>query len=199
MTFFSKGELMLDKILLRIAKTAILGRFDSQYKVNKKLLLNEYPYLAKDGAAFVTLHYDKNLRGCIGSIIAHRSLLDDILGNANSAAFSDPRFSPLHVSEISHLSLELSVLTAPEILEYKDFDDLLTKVEPHRDGLILKHGIYQGTFLPQVWEELPTAHQFLEHLSYKAGANPSIYKEHPTIYKYRVDAIEERFDAILPL
>ena len=190
---------MLDKILLRIAKTAILGKFDSKYKIDKEILLDEYPYLAQNGAAFVTLHYDKNLRGCIGSIIAHRSLLDDILGNAVSAAFNDPRFAPLHVSEISHLDLELSVLTTPEILEYQDFDDLLSKVKPHLDGLILKHGIYQGTFLPQVWEQLPSTHQFLEHLSYKAGADPSIYQEHPAIYRYRVDAIEERFDAILPL
>ena len=190
---------MLDKILLRIAKTAILNKFDSQYKIDKELLLNEYPYLAKNGAAFVTLHYDKNLRGCIGSIIAHRSLLDDILGNAVSAAFHDPRFLPLHVSEISHLDLELSVLTTPEILEYKDFDDLLTKIEPYRDGLILKHGIYQGTFLPQVWEQLPLAHQFLQQLSYKAGTNPSVYQEHPFIYRYRADAIEEKFDEILPL
>jgi hypothetical protein len=190
---------MLDKLLLRIAKTAILAQFDSKYKIDRDSLISQYPYLAQIGASFVTLHYDKQLRGCIGSIIGRRTLLDDILGNALSSAFKDSRFSPLHVSEISQLDLEVSLLSTPEILEYKDFDDLVNKIEPFTDGLILHHGNYQGTFLPQVWKQLPSAHQFLEHLSYKAGADLSIYDEHPTIYRYRVDAIEERFDAILPL
>ncbi len=190
---------MLDTLLLRIAKTAILNKFDSKYKIDTEMLIREYPYLKENGAAFVTLHKDHELRGCIGSIVAHQNLLDDIINNALSAAFKDPRFSPLNLSELSHLELEVSVLTAPESVEYSDFNDLLTKVRPHIDGLILKHSIYQGTFLPQVWEELPSAKEFLEHLSYKAGANPSIYSEHPTIYRYTVDAIEERFDEILPL
>lgn len=90
-------------------------------------------------------------------------------------------------------------MSQPELIEYQNYEDLCTKIEPAKDGLILKHGYYQGTFLPQVWHELPSVESFLEHLSMKAGANPAIYKEHPMIYKYRVDAIEEDFDAILPL
>ena len=73
------------------------------------------------------------------------------------------------------------------------------KITPHVDGLILKHNIYQGTFLPQVWEQLPTPKLFLEHLSMKAGSSLSIYEEHPTIYRYSVDAIEGDFDEVLPL
>ncbi|WP_345993371.1 AmmeMemoRadiSam system protein A [Sulfurimonas sp. HSL-1716] len=190
---------MLDTILLRIAKTAILSRFDSAYKIDKESLIKKYPYLAQDGATFVTLNYDGNLRGCIGSIVAHRDLLDDILSNAASAAFNDPRFSSLDADELSHLTLEVSLLSSPHILDYNDYEDLLAKVRPHIDGLILKHGIYQGTFLPQVWEQLPSSEKFLEHLSYKAGANPSIYNEHPAIYRYTVDSIEEKFDEVLPL
>ena len=190
---------MLDSILLRIARTAILNKFDSRYKLNKEALVKKYPYLQQEGATFVTLNYDNQLRGCIGSIIAHRPLIDDIINNALSAAYSDPRFSPLHPEELSHINLEVSVLSTPEILEYSNFDDLLTKIRPHIDGLILNDGIYRGTFLPQVWEELSSPKEFLEHLSYKSGANPSIYQEHPTIYRYTVDAIKESFDAILPL
>jgi AmmeMemoRadiSam system protein A len=190
---------MLDKVLLQIAKSSILSQFDSLYKIDKGKILEDFPYLAKSGAAFVTLHYDNSLRGCIGSISAHQSLLDDIIANARSAAFRDPRFMPLLADEFSHLRLEVSVLTEPEILNYENYDDLLDKIQPKVDGLILKHGAYQGTFLPQVWEELPTPREFLEHLSRKAGANPSIYEQHPTIYRYRVDAIEENFDAIFPL
>lgn len=190
---------MLDKIVLRVAKSAILSRFDSSYSFDKELLLGQYPFLSKEGACFVTLKYDESLRGCIGSIVAHRMLLEDILHNALSAAFGDPRFKPLKIEELSHLNLEVSLLSEPEILEYNNYDDLLKKVTPYKDGLILKYGSYQGTFLPQVWEQLPSVELFLEHLSYKAGANPSIFVNHPTIYRYRVEAIEENFDELLPL
>ena len=190
---------MLDPVLLRIAKTSILSRFHTEYVIDEEQLIRDYPYLGKDGATFVTIHYDKNLRGCIGSIIAHRTLLHDIIDNAISAAFKDYRFNPLSIDELSHLTLEVSVLTEPKLLDYEDFDDLVSKIRPNIDGLILKHGEYQGTFLPQVWEQLPNAKIFLEHLSMKAGSNPAIYYEHPQIYTYQVDAIEERFDEVLPL
>ena len=172
---------MTDTILLQIAKTAILSKFDENYILDENTILKEYPFLKSSGAVFVTLKYDNNLRGCIGSIIAHRRLFDDIVQNAISAGFNDPRFKPLSVEELSHLSLEVQ------------------KIKPNKDGLILKHGRFQGTFLPQVWEQLATPELFLEHLSMKAGATPSIYSEHPSIYRYGVEHIEEDFDEILPL
>lgn len=190
---------MLDSILLKVAKSSILSKFDYNYSYDEEELLDKYPFLKKDGASFVTLKYNKDLRGCIGSIIAHKSLYEDILHNAISAGFSDPRFRPLDLDELSNLSLEVSVLSEPEVLEYDDFDDLCKKVRVNIDGLILKHGVYHGTFLPQVWEQLTSPEQFLEHLSMKAGANQSIYTQHPTIYRYTVDAIEAKFDEVDPL
>jgi len=190
---------MLDTILLRLAKSAILSKFDDKQILNKEKLLKEYPFLKKDGAAFVTLKYNNDLRGCIGSIVSHRTLYDDVLHNAIAAGFSDPRFKSLTQDEFSNLTLEVSVLSEPKILEYKNYEDLLTKVTPHVDGLILKHKRYQGTFLPQVWEQLPSPKQFLEQLSFKAGTTPDIYKEHPSIYMYRVDSLEENFDEILSI
>ena len=191
---------MIDPILLRIAKTAILKKFDPAYEIDKDALIVKYPFLAQKGAAFVTLNKDKNLRGCIGSITAHQPLIDDIIHNAQSAAFSDPRFNPLRPEEIDDtLTLEVSVLSEPVKIEYHSYEDLKSKIVPHKDGLILKYGHYQGTFLPQVWEQLPTTEQFLEHLSYKAGANPTIYSHHPDIYRYHVEHIEESWNAIQPL
>lgn len=190
---------MVDSILLRIAKSSILQEFNSSYVFDKNKLLQEYPFLKKDGASFVTLKFDEHLRGCIGSVAAHRSLMSDIAANAVSAAFHDPRFHQLHENELSHISVEVSVLSEPTLLEYDDFDDLLNKVVPDIDGLILKHHGYQGTFLPQVWEQLPSPKEFLGHLSMKAGLNPSVYAQHPTIYRYRVEAIEGKFDEILEL
>lgn len=187
---------MLDPVLLRIAKSVIISAFDNSYMFDNVALLEKYPFLKKAGAAFITLKFDHNLRGCIGSIVAHRSLYEDIANNAASAAFNDPRFHPLHVNELPHINLEVSVLTQPEILEYKDFHDLLEKVVPYVDGLILNYNGHQGTFLPQVWEELKTPKQFLEHLSNKAGLGSDVYDKHPTIYRYRVDAIEDKFEEI---
>ena len=188
---------MLDSILLSIAKTSILSKFDSKYTINKTKLISDYPYLKEAGASFVTLHYNKDLRGCIGSIIAHKTLLDDIIDNAISAGFKDPRFNQLTSNELPHLTIEVSVLTTPKLLNYTNFDDLAQKIKPHVDGLILKHGAYQGTFLPQVWQQLPSAKDFLQHLSMKAGSNPAIYNEHPKIYTYQVDAIEDSFKKVL--
>ncbi len=191
---------MLDLILLQIAKASILTKFDSKYTIDRKKLLKSYPFLSELRATFVTLNYNNQLRGCIGSIIAHKNLLEDTMGNALSAAFGDPRFPPLDLQELSSsLSIEVSLLTPPVILEYSDLDDLLQKIRPNIDGLILKHDIYQGTFLPQVWLQLPNPKEFLEHLSIKAGANPSIYKEHPTIYNYTVNSIEDTFTNIKSL
>ncbi|MCK9454292.1 MAG: AmmeMemoRadiSam system protein A [Sulfurimonas sp.] len=187
---------MLDSVLLKIAKNAILEQFNNSYSINKKLLLDKYPFLNEDGATFVTLKHDGHLRGCIGTIVAYRSLYDDVVQNAKAAAFKDPRFNPLYEKELSQINLEVSVLSEPEILEYEDFSDLLTKVEPNVDGLIFKHHRYQGTFLPQVWEQLKSPKEFLEHLSAKAGLSPSAYDEHPLIYRYRVEAIDEEFDKI---
>lgn len=190
---------MLDPILLRIAKSAILTQFDSKIEIDRNKLLTDYPFLQSEAATFVTLNCNHQLRGCIGSIIAHRKLLDDIIYNAESAAFNDPRFKPVSVDEFPHLHLEVSILTPPEELNYTDYNNLLDKVRPDIDGLILKYGYNQGTFLPQVWETLQTPKAFLDHLSHKAGLDPSVYEKHPTIYRYEVKAIENDFDAIVPL
>ncbi len=190
---------MLDPILLRIAKSAILSELDQSYSFDLKRLVEEYPFLEKKGACFVTLHSHKDLRGCIGSTIAHKSLLEDLLDNAYAAAFRDPRFSSLEAKELSSINLEVSLLSSPELIEYSDYADLVSKIEPKKDGLIINYHGHQGTFLPQVWDQLATTELFLEHLSYKANLTPSVYVNHPKMYRYRVEAIEEKFDAILPL
>jgi len=187
---------MLDAIVLSLAKVTLLHHFFKQKSPNKEELLKLHPQLAKKGASFVTLHKNNALCGCIGSLVAHRTLYEDIVSNTLLAAFRDTRFSPLQEDELSELSLEVSVLSVPQEVEYSSYEDLLQKITPFEDGLILEHGDYRGTFLPQVWEQLPKTKDFLEHLSYKAGANPSIYLQNPKILKYRVDSQEAKFDEI---
>lgn len=190
---------MVEKVLLRLAKHSLLEHFSLAQGLNKEKLLERYPFLTKEQASFVTLHKQGTLRGCIGSVVAHRSLFDDIVSNTLSAALHDPRFPPLKKEELSSLELEVSVLTPAEEIRYEDYADLCSQIVAGKDGLILQHGAYHGTFLPQVWEQLPNVYEFLEQLSYKAGANAQIYALHPRIFRYRVEAIEEAFDAIPPI
>ncbi|MCF6340593.1 MAG: AmmeMemoRadiSam system protein A [Sulfurimonas sp.] len=190
---------MLDAILLSIAKSAILSRFDNGYFFDREKLLKKYAFLNIDGATFVTLKYNGELRGCIGSLVAYRILYEDIFTNAISASFSDPRFKPLDMKELENLTLEVSLLSEPILLKYEDFEDLCQKIKPNIDGLILKHHGYSATFLPQVWEQLSTPKLFLQHLSMKAGVDMSIFAQHPIIYRYHVDSVEDKFNAILSL
>lgn len=190
---------MLDPIVLRIAKSTILAELDSNYSFDVKGLIERYPFLQEEGACFVTLHFNKDLRGCIGSVIAYQTLLQDLLDNARASAFRDPRFSPLEAEELANINLEVSVLTKPIQIEYNNYEELLKIIVPKEDGLIINYNGYQGTFLPQVWEQLQTPELFLEHLAYKANLSPSVYANHPSIYRYRVEALEEKFDAVLPL
>lgn len=187
---------MLDPVLLRIAKNAIFFKFDQSYVYDENKLLEAYPFLNERAATFVTLEHDHHLRGCIGSVIAHRTLYEDVVKNAVAAAFEDPRFHPLNEKELSHISIEVSLLSEPELLEYDDFRDLLLKVEPFIDGIIFQHKGHHATFLPQVWEQLRSPKEFLEHLCVKAGLSPSVYDEHPVIYRYRVEAIKENLENI---
>lgn len=177
---------MDDKIILSIAKTTIENSFDYENTLDIKSLTNEYPYLKEDGATFVTLKLDGNLRGCIGSLIATRPLIEDIISNAYAAAFKDPRFPKLSKEEFQNISIEVSVLTPPLIVEYSNLDDLKEKVVPFVDGIILSLGSHQATFLPQVWKELPDFDSFFARLLQKANLPLDSFKLHPKVYKYQV-------------
>ncbi len=179
------------KILLRIARAAIEEKLTSGrlFQVDLNSLP---PRLREPGASFVTLEIHGNLRGCIGSVEAYRPLAEDVRDNAIKAAFSDPRFPPLTLPELNEVEIEVSVLTKPEPLIYRDVEDLLEQIQPGVDGLILEYGYYRGLFLPQVWEQLPRKEEFMAHLSLKAGLPPDAYR-HPgvTIKRFRVIAFKE--------
>jgi hypothetical protein len=131
------------------------------------------------------------LRGCIGSIIAHRSLIDDLVSNAISAAFHDPRFLPLSRDELDDVRVEVSLLTPPLEVTYDNAQDLSHIIRPNIDGVILRLGNYQATFLPQVWEELSDFGSFFSHLGIKAGLGNDPLSYHPDIYIYQVEKYKE--------
>ena len=141
---------------------------------------------------FVTLTIDGNLRGCIGHIIPQESLIEGIRVNAINAAFRDPRFRPLTPGEWEKVEIEISILTDPKPLAYSDADDLLKKLHPNIDGVIIKKGFYQATFLPQVWKQLPMKEDFLVHLCLKAGLDSDAWKKGDLeVSTYQVQAFEE--------
>ena len=141
------------------------------------------PRLAQPGASFVTLTQGGRLRGCIGSIEAHRPLAEDVHYNALAAAFRDPRFPPLAAHEWPGTDVEVSVLSPPEPLPYASVDDLIQKLTPEM-GLVLEHPRGRATYLPQVWEQLPDPELFLASLARKAGLPASVYTDPTTRLAY---------------
>lgn len=150
-------------------------------------------WLEAPGAAFVTLRMrNGNLRGCIGSLIAHRPLIEDVRSNAIAAAFEDPRFPPLTAEELVDIVIEVSVLTEPEPLPYADAEELIRKLKPDVDGVIIERGRHRATFLPQVWDQLPMPEEFLSHLCYKAGLSATAWRRGDlSVSIYQVQEFEE--------
>ena len=174
-------------IIKSIVRDSILEELENRKIIDKQRLLIDYKYLKEFKASFVTLNIDNNLRGCIGSIIPHRILLEDIIQNAKSSAFKDPRFLPLTKEEFKNIDIEISLLTTPKQLEYNSIDDLRDKVKIGIDGVILKEGDKQATFLPQVWEQLTDFDSFFLHLVDKANLDNDVFNRKPEIYTYQVE------------
>lgn len=173
-------------LLTGIARDAIVSELTGQELINKKALIKSNPYLAEKGATFVTLNEDDRLRGCIGSLKAYRPLIDDLVSNAKSAAFSDSRFMALNRKELSRLEVEVSLLTPPEEITYTSTTDLKNKVAVGQDGIVLETFLHKSTFLPQVWDDIPNFDQFFQFLCEKAGLKGDCLTDHPSIYRYRV-------------
>jgi AmmeMemoRadiSam system protein A len=153
---------------------------------------NVSPGLIEKRATFVTLTSGGRLRGCIGHLEAIQPLYKDVIENAISAAFEDPRFSPVEADELENLEIEISVLSIPKPLEYGDADDLIRKLKPGKDGVILRKGAYGATFLPQVWDEIKRPEDFLSHLCAKAGLESDEWRKGGLkIQTYSVEAFSE--------
>jgi hypothetical protein len=167
--------------LLAIARSAIakqLGPLPPPYE--------ESEWLNEPGATFVTLTCAGALRGCIGSLVAQRPLRADVASNALAAAFSDPRFAPLSAREYRALEVEVSLLSPMQPVAMESETHALTLLRPGVDGVLLEYGRQRGTFLPQVWEQLPDPHTFLAHLKQKAGLPADFWADEIRLSRYTV-------------
>lgn len=174
------------RILLAIARGAIASRLGKSVPAEESA-----PWLAERGACFVTLTVGGQLRGCIGSLEPYRPLLQDLKENALAAAFRDPRFPPLAERELESVRVEVSLLSPVTPLVCRDEADALSQLRPGIDGVILEYGRHRGTFLPQVWEQLPSPREFFWHLKLKAGLPPTFWDDGVLLFRYTVEKFKE--------
>jgi len=178
------------KVLLNIARLSIQHGLDHQYPGN--ISPKDYSSaLQQTAACFVTLHLNGELRGCIGSLIAHQALINDVYEHAHGAAFTDPRFSALTVEEFPRLHIEISILSSMQAINFENEEDLLKQLKPGVDGLTIENTLHRATFLPQVWKTLPEPINFLHQLKLKAGLNGSHNLLDIKANRYSVISIEE--------
>jgi AmmeMemoRadiSam system protein A len=181
--------------LLKLARETIAQRLGLIEAVDQAGLEDEV--LNQDLATFITLKKDGQLRGCIGNLEATGPLLESVTQNARHAAFNDHRFSPLSKEELERVRIDISILSRPVRLQFDDGNDLLAKLRPGSDGVILKKGKSRATFLPQVWKQLPQPQQFMEHLCRKAGLSPTAWQDRDIeIHLYQVQSFNEETDAV---
>jgi len=170
--------------LLQIARASVAEALGLQAQA---AAIDE-PWLKESRATFVTLKQGEELRGCVGALEAQRPLAQDVAENARAAAFQDTRFKPLTRDEFERTDIEVSLLSTPKRLSFEDHADLVARLRPGVDGIILEQGEEgrQATFLPQVWEGLPDPQQFIAHLKQKAGIAPDADIRRCRVKRYTV-------------
>jgi MEMO1 family protein len=160
------------RLLVKLARSTLMEKFGRPLPPAEadrmRSELSDAAFQARSGT-FVTLKHKGRLRGCIGNLSASDPLAEGVRRNAVNAAFHDPRFSPLTEKELDQVLIEVSVLTEPRPLAFSGPEDLLRKLRPNVDGVIIRRRHASATFLPQVWEQLPKKEDFLGHLCLKAG------------------------------
>lgn len=180
----------INTTIKNLVHSAILNKLNNTKLISKYEIVRKYPQFVLPKATFITLKKNKQLRGCIGSLIAHKELYNDLVINAQKAAFEDPRFPPLKLDELKHTTIEISILSDASLVRYENINDLKSKINIGIDGVILKYKNKQATFLPQVWEDLKTFEEFFKALCLKGGFDISSLNDGAIVYKYQVEKIK---------
>lgn len=189
--FYEEGLSEEDKkFLLSLARQTLNSYLKDGKKPEVNAKLNEK--LKKVQGCFVTLDSNGQLRGCIGHILPQEELYNCVIDNAVNAAVNDHRFKPVAYEESKSLGIEVSVLTVPKKLSYDSPEELLSKLRPMVDGVVIKSGWHQSTYLPQVWDSFPNKESFLSSLCVKGGASSDCWKDLNTeVYTYQANVFHE--------
>ena len=184
------------QLLINLARNAILNELagkTTNTKADTSILAFQDERFQAHCGTFVTLKIKGQLRGCIGNLTPEGSVLEGVKRNAVNAAFHDPRFSSISAAELDRTQIEVSILTEPLPLAYRDSQDLIQKLRVNVDGVIIRKGHASATFLPQVWEQLPRPENFLNHLCMKAGLPADAWKNSKLeVLTYQVQYFEEK-------
>jgi len=172
--------------LLTLARSEIGSKLGQE-----RSSLAQADWLDEPGACFVTLTRQGELRGCIGTLEAHRPLGVDVRENAVAAAFRDPRFTPLTLVEFDDIRVEVSLLSPTEVLVVASEEHALASLRPGVDGVVFEYRHYRSTFLPQVWEQLPEPAEFMAYLKRKAGLSTDFWAEDVRLSRYTVSKWKE--------
>ncbi|MEE4606746.1 MAG: AmmeMemoRadiSam system protein A [Desulfobacteraceae bacterium] len=184
------------QLLVKLARNTILKELagkSTNTKADTSILAFQDERFQAHCGTFVTLKIKGQLRGCIGNLTPEGSVLEGVKRNAVNAAFHDPRFSSISAAELDRTQIEVSILTEPLPLAYRDSQDLIQKLRVNVDGVIIRKGHASATFLPQVWEQLPRPEDFLNHLCMKAGLPADAWKHSELeVLTYQVQYFEEK-------
>jgi AmmeMemoRadiSam system protein A len=180
-------------VLAQLARQTIRKHLGLECTENIPRHVLEADVFQQKRGVFVTLNKRGILRGCIGSLVGEQTIAEGICHHAINAAFHDHRFPRLSADELALLTINISILTEPQVLDYHDGEELLKKLRPNIDGVILSGiGGRGATFLPQVWKQLPLPEDFLCHLCRKAGLADTYWREgNPEIQTYQAQYFEE--------
>lgn len=178
------------KVLLPVARASISAHFGHASATADNVM--DGAWLQEHGACFVTLMQNEKLRGCVGSLEAHRSLLHDVRSNAHAAAFLDTRFTPLTEADLDVTDIEISLLSPMQAMSFDSETDALEQLQPGVDGVVFEYRHFRSTFLPQVWEQLPRVHDFIAHLKHKAGLPVDFWADEVKLQRYTVTKWKER-------
>jgi uncharacterized protein len=169
-------------VLLRTARDAIVAHVE-RARVAPPLFVG---ILGRYGGAFVTIHTNGELRGCIGHIEANEPLGEVLTRCAVAACSADPRFAAVTVSELPHIEIELSLLGPLEPIAGPEDIDI------GRHGLVVEQGRYRGLLLPQVATEWNWNREtFLAHTCQKAGLAPDAWKSGASLWRFEADVFGE--------
>jgi len=180
-TSSAQAKALPGQLLLPIARAAIATALGQPQQADQSAA-----WLHEPGACFVTLTQHGQLRGCIGSLSARRELLADVQANAVAAALQDSRFAPLTLPELARTDIEVSLLSPLQAMHFVSQQQALAQLRPGIDGVVFECQRWRSTFLPQVWEQLPTPAEFMGHLKQKAGLPRDFWSDDVRLNRYTV-------------
>lgn len=179
-------------LLLDLAEASIVAGLNGE-PLRVPPLEDLPPELRREAGAFVTLTVDAALNGCIGAIEGAGPLGQEVVRLARSAAFADPRLPALRRQDLPHLQIEVSILSPFEPLVARSRAELVAALRPGTDGLLIAAGRRRAVFLPDVWDQLPDAGSFVDHLYRKGGLEPGTWPPGMSAHRFTTERFERPF------